>query len=430
MKREFNRGSTIVESANYPMMFIRIPRGIDSDFYRDIVVRIIFSPRDDIDDGICVRLHTGFHRGGSDLNTFSLTLKKHGQLIVFILGLILVFWLLWALRGVLLPFIIGLVLAYLLLPFIRWIESHFVVKGKNRKLKATVRLLVIFLVYLLILVVIVLAMFYLVTFITKTMGNLTQDSAQIIPKAVNSIKQGIKSLPFLSDPSIQTKIDDYAAKAEAEAPGMINNFLSGGMKTMTSALGTIFSFVITPVFMLFILKDWERLRRDFYAMLPHWAREHTKNIFSILQEVLVAYIRGQMLQSIAVGICAFIILTILGIDLALPLALFAAIFEVVPTFGPLISGALAAIVTLVMDPDKVLYVILGYLLIQLLENNILVPRIQSSQMEIHPAFILIISILGAQFAGLVGFIIALPLTMTVIKIIEYLRQSVRQGYIS
>jgi putative heme transporter len=69
-------------------------------------------------------------------------------------------------------------------------------------------------------------------------------------------------------------------------------------------------------------------------------------------------------------------------------------------------------------------------LIQLIENNVLVPKIQSSAMQMHPAFILIISLIGSHFAGLIGFIIALPLALTVTKIFDYLRDSTRQGYIT
>ena len=65
------------------------------------------------------------------------------------------------------------------------------------------------------------------------------------------------------------------------------------------------------------------------------------------------------------------------------------------------------------------------MVIQLLENQLLGPRIQGTQMEIHPAFLLVLSVLGAYFAGILGFIIVLPLTMTIIKVFRYLRDSTR-----
>ena len=189
----------------------------------------------------------------------------------------------------------------------------------------------------------------------------------------------------------------------------------------------ILGFVAMPVFLFFILKDWDKLRDSFIAGTPLWTRTHAKNIFTIIQNVTGRYIRGQLLLGLAVGTCAFILLTILRIDFALPLAVFAAVTELVPMIGPWLGGGLAVVVTLATAPEKLIWVGLGYLLIQLLENNLLVPKIQGSQMEIHPAFIIMLSVLGAYFAGIMGFIIVLPLTMAIIKIFKYLRDSSRDG---
>jgi predicted PurR-regulated permease PerM len=185
-----------------------------------------------------------------------------------------------------------------------------------------------------------------------------------------------------------------------------------------------------PIFIFLILKDWDRLRDKFYEALPLWTRTHTKSIFSILQNVVMRYIRGQLLLGLAVGLCAGVLLFILKIQFALPLAVFAGITELVPSIGPWLGGGLAVLVTLATAPEKIIWVGLGYVVIQLLENNLLVPRIQGSQMEIHPAFIIMLGILGAYFAGILGFIIVLPLTMVIIKIFKYLRDSARDGSIS
>jgi predicted PurR-regulated permease PerM len=156
---------------------------------------------------------------------------------------------------------------------------------------------------------------------------------------------------------------------------------------------------------------------------------HTKSIFFIIQNAIVHYIRGQLLLRIAVAILSYALLMLLRIEFALPLAIFAGAMDLVPSIGPWLGGALVVLVTLATDPEKVIWVGLGYLVIQLLENQLLGPRIQGSQMEIHPAFLLLLSVLGAYFAGILGFIIVLPLTMTIIKTFKYLRDSVHDGNI-
>jgi predicted PurR-regulated permease PerM len=331
------------------------------------------------------------------------------------------------LRSVFLPFIVGFILAYLLLPIIRWVEKRLPGAGKKPKLKQLKRITIIVVVYLLSLAVIGLLVFYTITLVGKALGNLTQDASQIIPNGLDTIKQWLKSIPLLSNSSIQENIDVYMAKAGAALPNVLNDFLTRGVKIVQASAGMILGFVIMPIFIFFILKDWDRLRDKFYAALPLWARTHTKSIFSILQNVVVRYIRGQLFLGLVVGLCAYALLMILRIDFALPLAVFAAVTELVPMIGPWLGGGLAVVVTLATAPEKVIWVALGYLAIQLLENNLLVPRIQGSQMEIHPALIIILAILGAYFAGILGFIIVLPLTMAIIKIFKYLRDSTRDG---
>jgi predicted PurR-regulated permease PerM len=367
---------------------------------------------------------------GLGLSSVKEILRKHRQLIVFLVGLVFVFWLLWVLRSALLPFIVGFILAGLLLPIVRWVEKRLPGAGKKPKLKQLKRIAIIMVVYLLSLAIIGLIIFYIITVVGKALGTLTQGASQIIPNGLYTIKQWLKSIPLLSDPPIQEKIDALALQAGTALPNILNDFFTSGVKMVQSSLGMILGFAIMPIFVFFILKDWDRLRDRFYTVLPLWTRTHMKNIFSILQNVVGRYVRGQLLLGLVVGLCAYILLRILRIDFALPLAVFAGITEMVPMIGPWLGGGLAVMVTLATAPEKVIWVGFGYLLIQLLENNLLVPRIQGSQMEIHPAFIILLSVLGAYFAGILGFIIVLPLTMAIINIFKYFRDSMRDGGIS
>jgi predicted PurR-regulated permease PerM len=331
------------------------------------------------------------------------------------------------LRSVLLPFIVGFIFAYLLLPIIRWVEKHLPGAGKKPKLKQLKRISIILVIYFLVLAVIGLTVFYIITVLGKSLLSLIQDAPQIIPNALAMITHWLKSIPILSPPSIQQQIDVYSAQAGVALGNAIKDFLMRGVVHVKSSSGMILGFAIIPIFIFLILKDWDILRDRFYAVLPLWTRTHTKNIFSILQNAVGRYIRGQLLLGLVVGLCAYALLMILRVDFALPLAIFAGITEMVPVIGPWLGGGLGVLVTLSTAPEKAIWVALGYLLIQLLENNLLAPKIQSSQMQIHPAFIIILSVLGAYFAGILGFIIVLPLTMTIVGIFKYLRDSTRAG---
>lgn len=346
--------------------------------------------------------------------------------MVFILGMILVLWFIWALRSVFLPFIVGLLFAYLLLPIIRWIEKRW--KGDARKQQIK-RVTIILVVYLLALAVVGALVFYVIVVMGKSLLGMAQDAPQIIPNGLAAITNWLKSWEILSAPSIQEQIDVYSAQAGVALGNALKQLLTSGLGFMQSSAGMILGFAIMPIFTFYILKDWCRLRDRMYAEMPLWSRTHAKNVFAIIQNVVGRYVRGQLLLALAVGLCAFILLMILKIQFALPLAVFAGLTEMMPMIGPWLGGGLAVLITLATDPEKVIWVALGFLAIQLLENNILVPKIQGSQMNIHPAFIILLSILGAHFAGIFGFIIVLPLTMIVIGIIKYLRASTSAGSI-
>jgi predicted PurR-regulated permease PerM len=357
-------------------------------------------------------------------------IRRHWRLLVFILGLVFVFWLLWALRSVLLPFIVGFILAYLILPIIRWVEKRLPGAGKKPKLKQLKRISIILVIYSVVLVVIGLIVFYSITVMGKSLLAMAVDAPQLIPNGLNAITRWLKSFPMLSPPSVQQQIDVYSTQAGVALGNALKDFLTRGVGLLQSSSGMILGFVAMPVFLFFILKDWDKLRDSFQSTLPTWALTHAKSIFSIIQNVTGRYIRGQLLLGLAVGLCVFIMLMVLKIDFAMPLAVFAAVTELVPLIGPWIGGLAGILVTLAVAPGKVLWVALGYFLIQFLENNLLVPKIQGFQMNIHPAFIIVLSILGAYFAGILGFIIALPLTMTIVEIFKYLLKNTRSGKIS
>lgn len=356
--------------------------------------------------------------------------SKHWQLIVFVVGLIFVCWLIWILRSVLLPFIVGLILAYLLLPIIRWVEKHLLKPNEKPKIKQLKRIAIVLIIYLLSLIIIGLVVFYIITIASKAVGNLVQNAQQTLPNGMATITNWLKSLKILSNPTIQQNIDAYITKAGAALPGILSSFLTTGVKIIQSSTSLILGFIIMPIFIFFLLKDWDNLRDKFYAGLPQWARIHTKNFFSILQTSIIHYIRGSLILALIVAILTYIYLTILRIDFALPLAVFIGITEMVPLIGPWLGGALAVIVTLATAPGKAIWVVIGYLVILQIENQLIGPKIRGSQMEIHPAFLIILTVLGAYFAGILGLIIVLPLAMVVIKTFKYLRDSVRDGTIN
>ncbi|MFC1985034.1 AI-2E family transporter, partial [Chloroflexota bacterium] len=188
-----------------------------------------------------------------------------------------------------------------------------------------------------------------------------------------------------------------------------------------ATIGFIFGLASLPIFLFYVLKDWGKLSEGFYSSLPSWAIEHTKNIISIIDKVLGRYIRAQLLLGFIVGYLAFVSLLFLGVPFAPVLGIFAGVTELIPILGPWLSGAVAVIVTLAVEPEKAIWVALIFLGIQLMENTLLVPRIQGAYLRIHPAVVIVLLVLGAYIAGFWGLIIVVPLTATIVQVYKYTR---------
>jgi predicted PurR-regulated permease PerM len=155
--------------------------------------------------------------------------------------------------------------------------------------------------------------------------------------------------------------------------------------------------------------------------------KHARNIFAIMDKVLGQYIRAQVILGATVAVLVFIGLSILGIKLAPALAVVAGVFEFIPTIGPWLSGILGVVVALAVAPDRAIWVALVYLVVQLSENLLLVPRIHGGFLRINPAVLLVLLALGSYLAGIWGMILFPPLAALIVQVYRYVRQSVEDS---
>jgi predicted PurR-regulated permease PerM len=357
------------------------------------------------------------------LNSVSALIRKHWQLITFIAILLIFIWLILKFITVVAPFLIGLIIAYLLLPIVGWLEKRLPGGKKHPGLK---RISIIIGVYFIGLLIIAGAVFYIVTVVNSTTSLLWQNLPQLISNMVAQI-QGLMAAIRLKVPaSILQQYDQAIENAGVMVVNALRNGLGQGLSVATASAGLILGFLSMPLIVFYMLKDWDNLRDGLFGMMPPWASEHAKNVTGILEQVMGRYIRGQIIMSIIIGILVFIMLTVLQIPFAPALAVWAALMEFIPLLGIWLSILAGVAIALATNPEKALWLFLGYVIIQLIENNLLMPRVQGTVMKMNPIFIILVSVVGAYLAGLVGFIIAVPVAATVIELLKYFRRSARR----
>jgi predicted PurR-regulated permease PerM len=180
-----------------------------------------------------------------------------------------------------------------------------------------------------------------------------------------------------------------------------------------STLYVFFSLTVISILAYLWALNREVMLRKLLLRAPSARREELRELITEIEDSIGSYFRGQTILCLIVGVMSTAIYLLAGIPYALVLGLIMTIFELIPIIGPTLGAVPAVLITLATAPDKVVWVILGLVLVQALENNLLVPRIMDKTVGVNAvASILAIAAFGILF-GLPGAILAIPLAAIV-----------------
>lgn len=207
--------------------------------------------------------------------------------------------------------------------------------------------------------------------------------------------------PYQIPPNIQerlsalteqgTKIDEWSASV---AIGIVTSLIDLGLV-----------LVIT----FYLLLDIRRLRAVLLRWLDPLHRPGARRVFSEIARVFGAYVRAQLLVALSLGLLVAVVLLALGVPYALFLALFAALAELIPMVGPVVGAVPALFVAATLPMPTVIWVGVAFVFIQLIESNVLVPRMVGRAVGIHPIGSILALALGFQLGGVIGALFAVPL---------------------
>ena len=180
----------------------------------------------------------------------------------------------------------------------------------------------------------------------------------------------------------------------------------------------VFILIAILVLAFFWVQEGEVLVRRLLLLLPVEKRDPARNLYIELEGKVGAYFHGQLILCGAVGILSLIGYLIIGLPYATGLALIMAVAEAIPMIGPTLGAIPAILVALTVAPDKALWTVAVVFVVQMAENNLLVPRIMDRSVGVNPIVtILGITAFGALF-GVVGALVAVPLA-AMVQIIAY-----------
>lgn len=167
--------------------------------------------------------------------------------------------------------------------------------------------------------------------------------------------------------------------------------------------------VLVLALAFYLLLDGKRTYAWLLAYVPRRHRQKMAETVPAVSDVVMAYVQGQLLTSVLYGAFAFAVLTFLHVPSAAPLAVLAAICDVLPILGVFLSTIPAAIFALTVSPFAAAAVVALYLLYHALENYVIIPRVYGRRLRLSPLVVLIALIVGGSLYGVLGAVLILPL---------------------
>ena len=338
------------------------------------------------------------------------TFDRIARMLVLSVLILLIYVAVQAIWSVILPFLLAGIFAYVMMPLVRFFQ--YTLRLRSRGLSVILTLLLLG-------AVVYLAIIFIIPSINaeieKTLQVISGYSSgqdiltMILPRNIrNYLNGGLRWGNFPQQLSLEKILENVKLLLD-QVGGIINSTLS------------IFSwglvFLIGFVYFVFILLDFENLGRGFISLFPKTLRPTIRTISMDLDRYMNNYFRGQALIAISVGILLSIGFNIIGLPLATAMGIFIGILNFIPymqALGIIPLGLASLLMAAQTGENAFVCMLLAYgvlMVVQIIQDMIIVPRIMGQTMGMRPSLILLVLSIWGYLLGFFGMLIALPITM-------------------
>lgn len=331
--------------------------------------------------------------------------------VLILAAIVLLLYVLYLIQSVIIYLIVSLILTLIGIPIISFLRRR--LKFKN--IFATITTLLIF--------VLIIAGFVMmfIPLVLDQGQNLSILNIKSIENTITDLTNQVEV--FLESHNIDSsnalKTSNLTSKLNLN---FIPNFLNSILSTVSSfGMGMASVLFIT----FFFLKDRLMFALMVKSVLPEQHSDRILNSLEKINHLLSRYFIGLLLQLFIVFILYLIVLLIFGIDNAFVIAFLCAVLNIIPYIGPLIASVLAAVLTMINNLGAdfqseilptTIYVMIGFWIVQIIDNNVSQPLIFSNSVNSHPLEIFLVILIAGFLFGIMGMIIAVPL-YTILKVI-------------
>jgi predicted PurR-regulated permease PerM len=334
-------------------------------------------------------------------------------------AIVLLLLLVYLLQSILMPFLVGIALAYFGDPLVDRLQTY--------KVGRTAAVGVVFLIFMLVFGV---ALLVLLPMLTGEVSRLIQN----IPRYLGVMQEHFSPVlleNFGVDP-FDFSIGEFRARLAQnwqQAGGIAGRVLARISSSGLALMAWVANLALVPVVAFYLLRDWDILIARLHQLLPRQFERTTVVLVKECDEVLSAFLRGQLLIMFLLGCIYALGLTIIGLDLAVLIGMLAGLASLVPYLG-FIVGILAASVAALFQFQELLplvYVALVFGAGQLLEGSVMTPLLVGDRIGLHPVAVIFAILAGGQLFGFVGVLLALPIAAVIMVFVRHLLARYKQS---
>jgi len=329
-----------------------------------------------------------------DINISFATLFK----IVAIAGLV---FLAYYLRDLVLVILTSIVIASSVDPVATWLDK-----------KKIPRVLSVLLVYVFAFLVFFIVFFFFVPPIFQDLGQIIGALPEQINSFINSNPAWNSVLALTGNLSSKVSVQDLVGQGLTNSPLSQNVF-----DIFLSIFHGVFSFILIVVLSFYLAVQKNGVENFLRIVTPKKQEPYVLNLWGRTEVKIGRWMQGQLLLGVIIGPMVFLGLSILQIKYALLLAIIAAVFELIPIFGPVLS-AVPAVLLGASDSFTLGLIVVGfYLIVQQFENHLIYPIVVKKIIGVHPLVVIISLVVGYELVGFLGIILAVPMATL---LMEYL----------
>ena len=341
----------------------------------------------------------------------------------FVLALVILLgWLLYRLAPDITPFAISAGLAYLGDPLVDRLER---LRFFKWPLSRTVSVV---LVFTLMTGVFALLLLIVIPLLVEQIQHLAKRAPEIVEWLLGTALPWVQSklgldILSLDAASLTEAARVYWKEFSSALIGVLSTVSRGGQ----AVVNWLMNLVLIPVVTFYLLRDWDMLVDNIRSMLPRKVEPEVSQIAGEVDEVLAAFIRGQLMVMLALGLIYAVGLWAVGLDLAFIIGLGAGLLSIVPYLGTFL-GVIAAVIAALFQFQDILHVVAVLAVFgvgQSLESMVLTPKLVGDKVGLHPVVVIFAVLAGGQLFGFLGILLALPAASALNVLVRHLNRRYR-----